>query len=100
MRTTVLNKIVFSFTLFSSLLMLVAHAVAASPTLLKAKKEAQDKGYIFFATHDEIVGAAKKEGKLRVMTGLEPQNSQPLINGFKQKYPFIADIQVEELVRQ
>ncbi|MGH7845100.1 MAG: ABC transporter substrate-binding protein [Candidatus Binatia bacterium] len=97
MRTTDLNKIVFSFTLLLSLLMLVGHAVAASPTLLKAKKEAEAKGYIFFATHDEIVAAAKKEGKLRVITGLETPNFQPLINGFKQKYPFITEIQVEEI---
>ncbi len=32
------------------------------------------KGYIFFATHDEIVAKAKKEGKLRVMIGLERPN--------------------------
>ena len=97
MRITLPNKAVFSLTLLSSILMLVAHALAASPALLKAQKEAQDKGYIFFSTHDDIVAGAKKEGKLRVITGLESPNFQPLINGFKQKYPFITEIQVEEI---
>ncbi|MBI2987836.1 MAG: extracellular solute-binding protein [Deltaproteobacteria bacterium] len=98
MRTTGLNKIVVSFALFLLLLMLVTtHAVAASADLLKAKKGAEAQGYIFFATHDEIAERAKKEGKIRVMTGLESGTFKQLINGFKQKYPFITDIYVEEI---
>ncbi|MBI2989448.1 MAG: ABC transporter substrate-binding protein [Deltaproteobacteria bacterium] len=97
MRITVLNRIVGSFTLFLLLMLAPTHAVAASATLLKAKKEAEAKGYIFYATHDEIVAMAKKEGKLRIMIGLERQNFQPLTNAFKQKYPFITDIHVEEV---
>jgi hypothetical protein len=62
--------------------------------LLEAKKEAEGKGYIFFTTHDEIVAMAKKEGKLRVSSGLETPNFKPLIDGFKQKYPFITDIHI------
>jgi hypothetical protein len=96
MRITVLHKMVGSFTLFFSLVA-TTHAVAASPTLLKAKQEAEAKGYVFFATHDEIVSIAKKEGKLRVSSGLAPSNFKPLVNGFKQKYPFITDIHVEEI---
>ncbi|MBI2987674.1 MAG: ABC transporter substrate-binding protein [Deltaproteobacteria bacterium] len=98
MKTAVLNKIVVSLTLLFLLLMLTAtHAVAASSDPVKAKKEAEAKGYIFFATHDEIVAMAKKEGKLRVMIGLEPQTSKPLMNAFKQKYPFITDLHVQEI---
>jgi hypothetical protein len=74
-----------------------ALSASQAPALLKAKQDAEAKGYIFLTAHDEIVAGAKKEGKLRVMTGLEPPNSQPLINGFKQKYPFISDIQIEEI---
>lgn len=74
-----------------------ALSASQAPALLKAKQDAEAKGYIFLTAHDEIVAGAKKEGKLRVMTGLEPPNSQPLINGFKQKYPFITDIQIEEI---
>src|SRR5262249_13812189 len=32
----------------------------------------------------------------RVRSGLERPNFQPLVNAFKQKYPFVADILVEE----
>jgi iron(III) transport system substrate-binding protein len=74
-----------------------AFSASPSPALLKAKQDAEAKGYTFVTTHDEIVAGAKKEGKLKVMTGLEPPNSQPLINGFKQRYPFITDIQIEEI---
>ncbi|MBI2987338.1 MAG: extracellular solute-binding protein [Deltaproteobacteria bacterium] len=97
MRITILNKIVGSFTLFVFLILAPTHADAASPTLQQAKKEAEAKGYIFFTTHDEIVAMAKKEGKLRVMTSLGNQNFKPLINGFKQKYPFITDIYIEDI---
>jgi iron(III) transport system substrate-binding protein len=72
-------------------------ALAASPALPQVKKEAEAKGYNFFTTHDEIVTMAKKKGKLRVISGLESPNFQPLINAFKQKYPFIADIKVTEV---
>ena len=96
MRISIVTKIHVSFT-FLFLWVLVGSAAAASPALLNAKKEAETKGHVFFASHDEIVAAAKKEGKLRVMTGLEPQNSQPLIKAFKQKYPFVGDIQIHEI---
>ncbi|MBI2986078.1 MAG: extracellular solute-binding protein [Deltaproteobacteria bacterium] len=95
MMISVLNKIVGSFTLFLLFMLAPTHAVAASPTLVQAKKEAEAKGYIFFTTHDEIVAMAKKEGKLRVMTGFETQTLKPLINAFKQRYPFMTDIRVE-----
>jgi len=71
-------------------------AFAEPASMLQAKKSAEGKGYIFFATHSEIVAGAKKEGKLRVVSGLEPKNYQPLINAFKQRYPFIPDIQIQE----
>ena len=98
MRMTFLNKIVGSFTLFLLLVILApTHAVAANSTLLKAKEEAWAKGYIYYTSHDEIVDLAKKEGTLRVISDLETRNFKPLINAFKQKYPFISDIQVEEI---
>ena len=72
-------------------------AAASDPAVFQAKKEAEAKGYSFFTTHDEIVAMAKKEGKLRVSTSMEPPTFKPLMNGFKQKYPFITDIYVEEV---
>jgi iron(III) transport system substrate-binding protein len=75
----------------------ITNGMAEGLPLLQAKKEAEAKGYIFFATHDEIVAAAKKEGKLSVSSGLETANYKPLISVFKQKYPFMVDIQVGEV---
>ena len=98
MRITVLKKLIGSFNLLLLLLMLAStHAVAASPALLQTKQEAEAKGYFSFASHDEIVAMAKKEGKLVVITGLESPNFKPLINRFKQKYPFFTDIQIREI---
>jgi iron(III) transport system substrate-binding protein len=74
-----------------------AFGASSTPALSKAKQEAEAKGYIFFTAHDEIVDKAKKEGKLKVSTGLDPRNYNPLINAFKQKYPFITDIHLEEI---
>jgi len=74
-----------------------APAFSAAPAPSQARQEAEAKGYIFYPSHDEIVAGAKKEGKLRVNTGLEVPNHKPLINGFKQRYPFITDIQIEEI---
>ena len=97
MKTTILTKVVGSLAIHLLLIAAGARAIAATPALLQAKKEAEAKGYIFFATHDEIVAAARKEGKLVVRTELEPRNFEPLINGFKQKYPFITDVRLEDI---
>ncbi len=37
-----------------------AFAASVSPALLKAKQQAEAKGYLFETSHDEIVGKAKK----------------------------------------
>src|SRR5262245_1876333 len=90
MIITSLIKIVLFFTLGLFVISAATHALAASPTLVKAKEEAEAKGYIFFTSHDEIVAMAKKEGKLNVSSGLEAASFKPLMNAFKQKYPFIT----------
>ena len=69
---------------------------ATSPPLLKASKEAESKGYIFETSHDEIVSKAKKEGRLRVLSGLDQQANTTIRDAFRKKYPFI-DIHVEEI---
>ena len=96
MRISLLKEIVESFAFLFLILSTATHAGAASASLLQAKKAAENKGYVFFGSHAEIVAGAKKEGKLRIMLGLEPPTFQPLINGFKQKYPFITDVHIEE----
>ena len=75
----------------------MAFGASATPALLKARQEAEAAGYTFFTNHDEIVSMAKKEGKLRVSSGLNTPNFNPLISAFKQKYPFVTDIRVEEI---
>src|SRR5215471_922372 len=97
MNTAGVNKIgSFVLLVFVSLLA-PAHAGAASTDLLKAKAEAEAKGYTFITTHDEIVAMAKKEGQLRVAIDLKTPNFKPWMSAFKQKYPFITDIRIEEI---
>ena len=70
---------------------------SASASLLKAKQEAEAKGYVFHTSRDEIVERAKKEGKLRVFSSQEPLAIKAMASAFKQKYPFI-DVQAQELI--
>jgi iron(III) transport system substrate-binding protein len=72
--------------------------LAASPntTLLKAKQDAETKGYIFLTNHDQIVAEAKREGKLRVLGSLSSTTYKAMITAFKKQYPSI-DVDVEEL---
>ena len=71
-------------------------AAAASPAQIKAQKEAEAKGYIFVATHEEIVSKAKQESKVRVVVSTDGNILKHLSAGFKKKYPFI-DIRAEEI---
>jgi ABC-type Fe3+ transport system substrate-binding protein len=71
-------------------------AASVNPTLLKAKQEAEAKGYLFGTSHDEIVAKAKKETKLRVLSTMEGAVIKVMRDSFKKKYPFI-DLQVQEL---
>ena len=71
------------------------HAAAAS-AVQQAKKEAEAKGFSFVASRDEIVAAAKKEGKVRVLTALQPETYKPMIESFKKKYSFL-DAEIQEL---
>jgi iron(III) transport system substrate-binding protein len=98
-KIIVLNRIVGSFTLLFLIIMATTLASAASPSVRQAKQEAEAKGYVFFTTHDEIVEGAKgaKEGRLRVFSGLEHHTFNPLVHAFRQKYPFITDIDASEL---
>jgi ABC-type Fe3+ transport system substrate-binding protein len=72
------------------------HGAAASPALLKAKQEAEARGYIFETSRDDIIAKAKKEGKLRVLSSLEMENLKPVSELFKKKYPFL-DVRAEEI---
>ena len=75
-----------------------SHALAASatPSLLKAKQEAEANGFIFETSRDEIIAKAKKEGKLRVLSSLDQDTFKPMMESFRKKYPFI-DAQIQEI---
>ena len=73
----------------------IAFSASPTPALLKAKQEAEAKGYIFFTNHDEILNKAKQEGKLRVVAGVT-RSAQATTEAFRKRYPFI-DIQAETL---
>ena len=75
---------------------LSAHAASANPALVKAKKEAEAKGYVFTGSQEEIIANAKKEGKLRVMGSLDAKTLRALSEAFRKKYPFI-DVQAQEI---
>ena len=62
---------------------------ASQSALMKPKKEAEAKGYIFETSHDEIVAKAKKEGTIQVLSSLNPNVYPLMIKTFQKKYPFI-----------
>ncbi|MBI2986421.1 MAG: extracellular solute-binding protein [Deltaproteobacteria bacterium] len=74
----------------------IVFAAAPGPDLLKARGEAEAKGFIFETRRDEIVAKAKKEGRVRVMSAMEPDTYPHIVKAFKQQYPFI-DISLEEI---
>lgn len=73
-----------------------AHGLAAdSSGLLKAKKEAEAKGFIFETSRDAILANAKKEGAVKILSGLDPSVYAPMMASFKKKYPFLKIDMVE-----
>ena len=78
---------------------LVTGAASSSPALLKAKQEAEARGYLFETSRDDIVAKAKNEGKLRVLASSAPETVAPLVKAFRDKYPFI-DAHAQEITRE
>src|SRR5215510_11284158 len=70
----------------------IGPALGADPASARAKPKAEAEGYAFAASHDKIVEAAKKEGKLAVIRSLGAQTFKSLVASFRQKYPFITDV--------
>ena len=89
------------YLILSSWLVFGSQADAASPSaaVIKAKRDAEAKGYIFEISHDEIVAKAKKEGTLRVLASSSPETLAPLVKAFKEKYPFI-NARAQEITRE
>ena len=97
METVRAGKMVVRLPMFLFTMLLTTLGIAASPTPPEVKKDGEAAGYISFSTHDEIVGKAKREGELRVSSGLDTPNLKPLINAFRQKYPFFTNVRVDEI---
>jgi len=72
------------------------YAADPTPAQFKAKKEADAKGFLFAASHDEIVSKAKKEGRLHVVVSLDAGILKRSSEGFLKKYPFIQ-VQADEI---
>ena len=72
-----------------------AFAASADSALLKAKQQAEAKGYVFYTKRDEILNRAKKEGNLRGLIGVE-NSLKALTEAVRRKYPFI-NVEVETL---
>ena len=70
-------------------------AAESSGALLKAKNEAEAKGFIFESSRDEIVAKAKKEGAVKVLSGLDPSVYSNMMASFRKKYPFLKIEMVE-----
>ena len=60
----------------------VGAATVQSADLVKAKKEAESKGYVFLANREEIVAKAREEGQVRVLSNMNPDNIQALRKAF------------------
>ena len=58
-------------------------AAASDSALMKAKKEAEAKGFIFETSRNEIIAKAKKEGKMRALSSLESDTIKAMAAAFK-----------------
>jgi spermidine/putrescine-binding protein len=87
-RPTALVTLILVWTFCSWLICPDAFAASPSTALLKAKQQAESKGYVFFTNRDEILSKAGKEKKLRILTGLDG-SVQATVEAFKKKYPFL-----------
>jgi iron(III) transport system substrate-binding protein len=73
-----------------------AFAASDNTALLKAKQDAESRGYVFFASHEEIVSKAKTEGKLLILAGLE-DSIEAITEAFKRSRSI--DLHIEALKR-
>ncbi|MGH7847010.1 MAG: ABC transporter substrate-binding protein [Candidatus Binatia bacterium] len=88
---------VLVLTLLSAFCALPPQALAATSdsALLKAKADAEAKGFIFASSRDEILAQAKKEGRVKILSGWDRDIFPHLKAAFTKKYPFI-DVHIEE----
>jgi len=85
----------FFFTVNFVVLSSVAFA-AGAPSVLKAKEQAEIRGFLFETRHDEIIVKAKNERKLKVLSFLDTEGRKVMADAFRKKYPFI-EVQTQEI---
>jgi len=90
MRAHLFGRAVLFFALVSLTFLRSTYPASGNPQLEKAKANAQNLGYTFIGSHDEILAGAKREGKLRVLNTLDADTTNQLIKAFREKYPFIS----------
>jgi hypothetical protein len=96
MKTRVAFRLIVPTLLFTfGALLLQARPAAADPALLKAKAAAEAGGFIFALSRDEILAQAKKEGRVKILSGWDRDIFPHLKEAFKKQYPFI-DVHIEE----
>ena len=64
---------------------------------MKAKQDAEAKGFAFVSDRDEIIRHAKSEARVNVLMSMSSSNRQPIIDLFKKKYSFIKDVRIQEI---
>ncbi len=81
----------FSLLLTWALLIASSSALsqAQTPALRQAKSASEARGFVFEASHDEIVAKAKKERQLRFLSTWDSELVQQMSKAFKKKYPFL-----------
>lgn len=65
------------------------HAATPISAVAKAKQDAQARGLLFVSDRAEILARAQKEGRLSVITSMEPETAKASTLAFKRRYPFI-----------
>ena len=95
MRIKTLSRAIIFFVL-GSWVFVTGGAAQTDAARVQAKKDAEAKGYIFAASHDEIMAKAKKEGKLVVFSSQDSSAIKAATEVFRKKYPFI-DVKASEI---
>jgi ABC-type Fe3+ transport system substrate-binding protein len=67
-------------------------AFGGEPAAVEARSS---RAYTFIGNRSDILSGAKKEGQVRILSGLESRTLKAVVNSFATKYPFIQVKRVE-----
>src|SRR5262245_4702381 len=80
---------VLAVSLIIGLLYSVRNPPAVTPAEAQTVEARGSRGTTFIAGHLDIVAGAKKEGQIRILSGLESRTLKSILSSFAAKYPFI-----------